>query len=233
MDKYMVYAHINKENGKVYVGQTKNIKRRWEADGIHYKGSTYFYHAIQKYGWNSFEHIILEKNLTKQEADDLECYYIDYYNSRYDQNGYNIREGGSRQLSEETKKKISETQKNKGQWQGDKNPRHLHPLFGEENGMYGKNHTEEIKNKISQANKGKVRSDEFKKHISEQMRKNHPRAKKVMCVETGEIFLSSRQAAEKYNLGNSTISRICNGQRKPRKGGYHWRWIEEKEKSDD
>ena len=138
-DKYVVYIHINKINNKVYVGQTKSIKNRWKLNGIDYQKSLYFYNAIQKYGWDNFEHKILKENLSKDEADYWEDYYINYYSSLDHNKGYNIRHGGSHgALSEETKQKLSKIAKEKGSWKGSLNPRHLDPLFKERNGMYGK-----------------------------------------------------------------------------------------------
>ncbi len=51
-----------------------------------------FYNAIKKYGWDNFEHIILEEHLTRKEAKEKEIYYIEKYDSFY--NGYNGTFGG-------------------------------------------------------------------------------------------------------------------------------------------
>lgn len=223
-NKYCIYIHINKVNGKTYIGQTKDIARRWRNNGIEYEKSTYFYSAIQKYGWDGFEHIILLDNLTKTQADDYECYYIDLYHSKYNENGYNLRDGGmGGQIADATKQKLSEIAKQRGAWKGELNPRHINPLYGEQNGMYGKHHTDETKQKISEALKGRKLSDERKQEISNYMNTNHPRAKKVRCIETGEIFLSARKAAEAYNTAHTCISRVCNGERKTT-CGKHWEW---------
>ena len=57
-----IYLHRNKINNKVYIGQTiQSPEERWK-NGNGYKGCYYFYNAIQKYGWDNFEHIILEQN---------------------------------------------------------------------------------------------------------------------------------------------------------------------------
>lgn len=49
-----IYLHRNKSNGKVYIGQTiQSIENRWK-NGNGYKPCTYFYKAIQKYGWENF-----------------------------------------------------------------------------------------------------------------------------------------------------------------------------------
>lgn len=226
-NNYCVYIHINKINNKKYVGQTHDLKKRWQNNGVGYKKCRYFNFAIEKYGWDNFEHIVLKDNLTKSEADYWEKYYIEFYQTKYNENGYNIREGGNGELSTETKEILSTKMKEKAQWAGEKNPRHNDPLYGERNGMYGKHHTEETKQKISEAKKGKEISEEQKEKIKNFMNTSHPRAKKVQCVETGEIFLSARKAAEKYGLGNSTISRICNGERKGSEKTKHWIWYEE------
>ena len=49
--------------------------------------------------------------------------------------------------------------------------------------------------------------------------------KKVMCVETGEVFDSVHQAAKAKKADRSTVSNCCNGKGKTA-GGYHWRFVE-------
>ena len=93
MKTYVVYMHKNKVNGKVYIGQTCNINKRWLPSA--YSSSPHFYHAIQKYGWDNFEHKILKSKLTKAEADQLEIQLISQYNSMNPNYGYNMNEGGS------------------------------------------------------------------------------------------------------------------------------------------
>lgn len=65
--KYCIYIYTNKTNGKKYVGQTcQQVEARWKyRDG--YKNNIYFYRAIQKYGWDNFEHQII-KNILSLEG---------------------------------------------------------------------------------------------------------------------------------------------------------------------
>ena len=106
---YTIYMHRNKINGKIYIGQTcQKPSYRWKRNGKGYETCEIMWKAIQKYGWNNFEHIILKSNLTLEEANFYEKYYIKKFNSTNKQFGYNIRKGGKNTpLSEETKKNIS------------------------------------------------------------------------------------------------------------------------------
>ena len=108
---YCIYMHKNKINHKVYIGQTCQYPptKRW-LHGEGYQHCSKFYNAIQKYGWDNFEHIILEENLTLQQANEKECLYIKKYNSI--DCGYNIRMGGSQgALSSKHKQKIRASNK--------------------------------------------------------------------------------------------------------------------------
>ena len=108
--KYCVYMHKNLINGKIYIGQSNNVKDRWSRNGERYKGCSHFYAAIQKYGWNNFEHIILEDNISLQEIEKKEKYWIAQYQSNLKEKGYNLTEGGETGcLSEETKQKMSKS----------------------------------------------------------------------------------------------------------------------------
>jgi len=57
---YVVYMHRCKQNGKIYIGKTNDIKRRWRSNGIEYKpgkgeeNNRPFWNAIKKYGKRSF-----------------------------------------------------------------------------------------------------------------------------------------------------------------------------------
>lgn len=91
---YLIYKHTNKINNKSYIGLTKRtVKARWGKFGEYYKQCSKFWNAIQKYGWENFEHSILETDIkTLSEANSLEQYYIEHYNTI--KNGYNISRGG-------------------------------------------------------------------------------------------------------------------------------------------
>lgn len=90
--EYSVYVHTNVVNGKMYFGNTKNIKNRWYPSG--YRTSTKFYKAIKKYGWENFNHEIIASNLTKQEADKFEDVLIKRFKTNEDNFGYNTTSGG-------------------------------------------------------------------------------------------------------------------------------------------
>lgn len=106
-NNYCVYIHTNKVNGKMYVGQTFNIKERWRCSGKNYFASVKFFNAIKKYGWDAFNHAVIKDNLSREEADALEKELIKKYDTI--KNGYNLKEGGSRgELSLESLKKMGE-----------------------------------------------------------------------------------------------------------------------------
>lgn len=106
--EWFVYAHILKADGRRYIGQTNNLSARWKPSA--YKNCVKFYNAITLYGWDAFEHTVLEENLTLEQANEREEYYIALYNTI--ENGFNLLSGGMNRLaSQETKNKMSQTRK--------------------------------------------------------------------------------------------------------------------------
>ena len=91
---YTVYCHENKKNGKLYFGITKtSVRRRW-SKGKGYKDQHLFGRAIEKYGWDGFEHIILFTGLTEYEAKQMEMDLIREFHTQDPSKGYNITDGG-------------------------------------------------------------------------------------------------------------------------------------------
>lgn len=84
---------------------------------------------------------------------------------------------------------------------------------GIENGFYGKTHTDEVKKKISKTHKGKSKS---KEHMNKLHQSN---MKKVICLETHEVFDSVKLAVEWCHGQSSDISKCCNG--KAKSAGKH------------
>ena len=221
MNNYCVYVHLF-PNGKKYVGITcQEPKRRFE-NGRGYKGCPKMWQAIQKYGWEQIDHIVLFRGLTKERAEKLEIKLIKDFDSI--ENGYNIEHGGNvpGTHSEETKRKISEGNKGKKVPPVSKETRKRlsESHMGEKNSFYGKHHTESTKRKQSEFmkgnsfNKGNHHSEEFKRWKSEQMKEKYsnggnPRCKRIECVfEDGEIktYCSLSEGARQNHISKSSIS---------------------------
>ena len=94
-NKWYVYMHTNKINNKKYIGITGQQKywMRWGSEGCRYK-SQVFGKAIEKYGWDNFNHEILKEVGTKEQAYELERFYIQKYKSNDKEFGYNVTAGG-------------------------------------------------------------------------------------------------------------------------------------------
>lgn len=198
---FIIYLHKNKINNKVYIGQTtQSTKERWK-NGKGYKQCYYFNNAIKKYGWNNFEHIILEQgDWTQEEANLKEQFYINLYDSTNIDKGYNITIGGNNTISPNALPKAIEWMQN-------------HPDFGlaRANDMlkWQKEHPEQVKEQRKNAQKKMAEA----------------RKKKVICIETGVIYESATEAA-KQNKGatQGKICMVCRGQRKT-SGGLHWQYV--------
>lgn len=213
---YCVYVHINKINNKIYIGQTcQELNKRWRKDGSGYIGCTKFYNAIKKYGWDNFEHIVIRDELTLDEANLLEEYLITQYHSTDDRYGYNIQAGGNNHtIPEETRKQISNTKLSQHLHMSEEQKQWMRKAYsGKGNPFYGKRHSEDTRKKMQ------------KNHADVKGGKN-PMAKKVLCIETGQIFLCAGDAAKSINRSKSAITNCCSG-RSETSGGYHWKYVEE------
>jgi len=170
MNKYVVYKHISPD-GKIYIGITRrNVIERWGENGEGYKGNLHFWRAIQKYGWNNFQHEILYSDLCKEDACRIEIELIRKFNANNFEYGYNICAGGEGRLdshqSDETKQKISEAVTN--QW---KDPEIRNRRI---QGAKGRIVSEETKEKIRNSQIGKYVPPEVGRKISDAKKGKHP-----------------------------------------------------------
>lgn len=225
---WTIYIHKNKINGKIYIGQTcQDVEKRWK-NGEGYKGANNkFYNAIKKYGWDNFEHKVLEDNIkTQTEANRLECYYIELYDSIA--NGYNTAEGGTKgnPFKGKTEKEMIVI-KNKLK----------EANAGENHPNYGKHLNEKTKEKIKKSNTGKVVTEKSKDKMSESKKgklnpnwgrfgDKHPMSKKVVCFPLCEVFDSTMDAERELNINHSNISRCCNGKVKLA-GKLDWYYLDD------
>ena len=209
--KWCVYCHTNKTNGKKYFGITsKPVEQRWKKGNGYDKTHTYFYKAIQKYGWDGFNHEIIAEHLTEQEAKEKEIELILFYKTncrRYNNPtyGYNCTDGGDgtsgHVVTEETRKKISEAVLNNYRTTGRKPWNYGIPMSSEQKEQMrqahlGKPLSKETRKKLSDAKKGKrpsnfdmLRSEEVLKKNAEARRgkrRSDETRKKISDVKKGK-----------------------------------------------
>ena len=215
MINFYVYKHTC-PNGKTYIGITSlELSRRWQ-NGLGYKRQPYFYNAILKYGWDNIKHEVLFTDLSKEEAEEKEIELIAKYKSNNKKYGYNIANGGNviGTMSEETKAKISKA---------------LKGISKEVSPFKGKHHTTATKIKLSDLKKGN-KNPMYGKRILEdtklKMSKSHKNCtlcKAIICLETGETFISASEVARIMKLSQGNVSAVARGQRKHTKG-YHFKY---------
>lgn len=180
---YYVYMYTS-PSGKSYVGRSCNSKNiRARTDGSGYKNCTAFWNAIQKYGWENFIYRILEENIGYEDIDKRENYWINYYSTSTDENGYNLLkpEGEGKTYTDEVIKKLSDSHKGQTPWNKGlsgvyseealkkMSDSHIGKMKGEKSPLYGKHLSEETKEKLRQYRGEK--SSMFGKHHTEETKK--------------------------------------------------------------
>lgn len=186
-DRWCVYKHTA-PNGKIYIGITNNTKNRWRSGGIGYKSQSLFWRAIQKYGWDNFDHEIIAWDMELWVAQRMEMDLIKFLYANEREYGYNLTDGGETIPTifhtPESVKKALETKRKK--LEAGIHPAHYGKKFslerrkklseahkglnsGVNHPMYGKHHTEEAKEKLRKANLGKKYSQETQQKKREKM----------------------------------------------------------------
>lgn len=235
--KYIVYIHKNRINGKVYVGITHytNPEKRWK---FGYKNNPHFQAAINKYGWDNFEHIILFKNIQKE----LACREEQLLIKRYKKKGicYNITNGGegSKAMSKEIIEKLKEYKGPLASQYGKKHsPERIEQQRKIAYNMWNSLSDKEREDRLRGVRKHQFKSGKEHPNYGKPMSKENRNimikalSKPVLMIDkdTNEIlkeFNSTTEAEAFLNAKGKHVSCCCNNKRKTAYG-YKWKYKEE------
>ena len=228
----IIYKCTNLINGKIYIGQTiKKLEvRRKEHERDSKKGRGYYFaNAISKYKEENFQWEIIDSASSMKELNYKEGLHIRWNLG----NSYNLVLGGdsfgnawllrSKDDYNAWRKKISDTKIRNRSSAGSRNSRYGkgYLVVGENNPMFGKKHTPEAieASRLGviafwQSDKGIVRKLETASRLSAcNTGGGNVKAKKVVCIETNEIFLCMKDlctllSISVYNLKKSINNNV-------------------------
>lgn len=194
----IIYKVENLENGKVYIGQTlKTLSKR---KSQHYTwsqyGKYYFHNALRANPKEVFEWTILANNIPESDLDDIERFYIKYYNSFL--LGYNQTSGGGgkkdRSSSPETRLKISKS-------------------------LMGKHPTQETRKKLSVAAKARC-NEKFRIESSKRFKGHEYNALKWEIIfpdKSTQIIKNLRKFCRNHSLNYTAMWAISKKKQKQHK----------------
>jgi len=113
----LIYKITNLLNNKIYIGQTiQTLEKRWKRHTSNYtkkRNAMAITGAISKYGKDNFKIEKIDEASNIDELNEKEIFFIKEYKSLYPI-GYNLTHGGLNcKMSEETKKKIGDSNRGK------------------------------------------------------------------------------------------------------------------------
>lgn len=220
----VIYCLVNTVNSKKYIGQTKDLKRRLKGHFNDFRGDTLLTRAVKKYGSESFQASVIEE-CADEDADDRERFWIAAYRSTDHSLGYNCEAGGQacKEISTETRAKISSARK---AWFASLTPEQREQYRQSKRGrtpsdasrqarrekMTGRKQTDEHRNKIAAAHRGK------KYAVGSDWHKAHARKKIISddLVLEMKVLLSAgmhlTELCEKFNVKMTTLRRALFGE---------------------
>ncbi|HHX80898.1 MAG TPA: GIY-YIG nuclease family protein, partial [Acholeplasmataceae bacterium] len=165
---------ITSPTGKIYIGQSVDIERRWADHRSMPKSDkgNLLYNSFLSHGVDSHKFEILER-CSREMLNERERYYIKKYDTFDTEHGLNLTKGGDSKVvfSKKTLQKMSEAKKGVRSKHliGYKHSKETRDILrkksiGNKNWL-GKHHSEETKEKLRQANLGKKHSEETKEKL--------------------------------------------------------------------
>ena len=144
MEKIGYIYKITSPSGKVYIGQTLDLKKRERSyTTSNCKQQPKIFNSIQKYGWEEHSFEVIEEVLDREVLNEREKYWIEYFNSMNE--GLNCTGGAdSKLISPETIEKIRQSKlgkpsPNKGKKLSEEQKKRVSErLMGNTNNRYSK-----------------------------------------------------------------------------------------------
>ena len=220
-----IYYIINKIDNKKYIGQTleKDIYKRWKGHLKKNSNCRYLKRALEKYGKENFKFDIIcvcfDEDCNKYEQE-----YMDKYDTIVP-NGYNLRKAGnSGSHNEETKIKIGNSVKlHYNNLTDEQKNKYRENISGVNNGMFGKQLSQEAKDQLSKRMKENWIKGNYKNI-------NIIKRKKVNCYSLDNEYISSYDSITdvvnklgELKITKPEISMCCNNKRKTAKG-FIWKF---------
>lgn len=231
-----IYKIENTTNGKIYIGQSRDINDRWNYHIRSLKNNTHHNYHLQKawnkYGEESFLFAVVER-CEEFDLSNREMHYISKFKTTNRKYGYNLTFGGEGGIpTDEVRMKKSKSLSGKN-----------NPMFGkcgELHPIYGVKKTPEQVQKMIDSRWTKEKRIENSVRITGERNPmfgkygaQNPASRAVICIETGELFESAKLAAKWCGLKNSPmIGQVCLGNRKSAgkhpitSEKLHWKYAE-------
>lgn len=228
-----IYAITNTLNGKIYIGQTRNIAvKRWQNHCTpSNKSKSGIVGAIRKHGKSVFTFDVIDTAETLEQLNHKEIFWIQHFNS-VTPNGYNLDRGGNEKkvVSDLAKHRMKVARNNWLERTPDRSSlgngargrkRSAAEVETIKRNLTGRHCSPETREKMSRSQKGVPKSPDFVLRMA-RSRMNG----KLLLRSDGIVFQSYYEAAKAVGISAPAIHNAANGRTK-KSGGFTWELIEQ------